>query len=161
MTPLKSLRAWPLISVNFFNARIYCVPGPALSWTNLKLGYPATSSVSDSPVEPSTLPTWSFRQEPGGEKQIRPRPRSCLGEWQHEAERALHPLLAARTQCRTHAAPRVFKGPCTRKGQAPSPNILAAGGEHPSPKPSAGLHSAGLGCRGCWAPDTPFAVFGL
>lgn len=160
MTPLKSLRAWPLISVNFFNARIYCVPGPALSWTNPKPGYPAASSISDSPVEPSTLPTWSLgrsleersKSDPGpapaqGNGSTRPR-GLCTPCWQLE-------------QCCTHAAPRVFKGPCTRKGQAPSPNILAAGGEHPSPKPSSGLHSAGLGCRGCWAPDTPFAVFGL
>ena len=161
MTPLKSLRAWPLISVNFFSAGIYCVPGPALSWTNLKLGYPATFAVSDSPVEPSTLPTWRFRQEPGGEKQIGPRPCSCMGEQQQEAKRALQPLLAAGTQCRTHAAPLVLTGLCATKGQAQSPNIPVAGGEHPSPKPSAGLHRAGLGCRGCWVPDTPFAVFGL
>lgn len=30
------------------------------------------------------------------------------------------------------------------KGQAQSPNILVAGGEHLSPKPSAGLHGLGM-----------------
>lgn len=36
--------------------------------------------------------------------------------------------------------------------------VLAAGGEHPSPKLSAKLHRAGPGYGGSWMPDT---VFGL
>lgn len=139
MTPLKSLRAWPLISVSIFNARIYHVPSPALSWTNPKLGYPAASAVSDSPVEPSSCPTCRFRQEPGGEKQIGPRPYSCKWERQQEDEWLLQPSLAAASQHRTHAAPLIFKGPCTAKGQAQSHNTLVGG--------STRLLSPQQGCR--------------
>lgn len=156
MTPLKSLRAWSLISVNFL---IYCIPGPSLSCTNLKLRYPETFSVSDSPIESSTYPTSRFRQEPGGEMQISPLLCSCMGKWQQEAERAVQPLLAASTHCGTHTAPLVLQR--TGTNQAQSLNILVAGGEHLSPKLSAELHRAGPSYRGCWMPDTPFAVFRL
>lgn len=61
----------------------------------------AISAVSESPVEPSTIPAWRFRQEPGGEKQIGPQPRSCMGE--QEAERALYLLLAASRVSHTHS----------------------------------------------------------
>lgn len=99
MTPLESLRAWSLISVNFL---IYCVPDLSLSCTNLNLGYPETFCVSGSPIEPCTYPTWGFRQEPGGEIQISPLPCSCMGTWQQGAERAVQPLLAASTLWDTH-----------------------------------------------------------
>lgn len=90
MTPLKSLRAWSLISVNFL---IYCVPDLSLSCTNLNLGYPETFPVSGSPIELCTYPTWRFRQEPGGKMQISPLACSCMGKWQQRAGRTVQPLL--------------------------------------------------------------------
>lgn len=93
--------------------------------------------------------------------QISPLPCSCTGKRQQEAERAVQPLLAASTRCGTHTAPLVFKGPAPENGQAQCLNILVAGGEHLSPKLSAELHRAGPSYRGCWMPDTLFAVFGL
>lgn len=68
--------------------------------------------------------------------------------------RALHPSLAASTPCPTHTAPLSR----TTKGQRRGPHILVAGGEPPSPKPSARWHRALLGCGGCWVPDAPCAV---
>lgn len=151
MTPL---RAWSLISVNFL---IYCVPGLSLSCTNLNLEYPETFSVSDSPVEPCTYPTWRFRQETGGEMQISPLPCSCMGNgskgpkglcspcWQpaHTEGHTQH-LLSSKDLRQWTARLKVF-----------------AGGEHPSPKLSAELHRTGPGYRGWEMSDTAFAVFGL
>lgn len=110
MTPLKSLRAWSLISVNFL---IYCVPDLSLSCTNLNLGYPETFSVGGSPIEPCTYPTWRFRQEPGGEMQMSPLACSCMGKWQQGSE-----LSFSKDLCQWMARLKV----------------VAAGGEHPSPK---------------------------
>lgn len=64
------------------------------------------------------IPTWRFRQEPGGVMQISPLPCSCMGKRQQGAERAVQPLLAASTHCGTHTASPVFKGPVPTKGQS-------------------------------------------
>lgn len=116
--------------------------------------YPVTSAVSDSPVEPSSCPTCRFRQEPGGEKQIGPWPCSCKWEGQQEDKGVLQPLLASASQHRTRAAPLIFEGPCTTKGQAQSHNIHVAGGSILLLSPQQGCRALGLdvGVAGCLTP---------
>jgi len=87
------------------------------------------------------LPTWRFRQEPRGQKEIGPQPSSSKGEQQHEAERALPPSLAAGTQHCTHAAPLFFKGPCATMSRLRVPTSLLLEG-------SILLLSPWQGCRG-------------